>query len=63
MKSEHPPSPLTTVEFGVLRSCPSGPGRPTLFNTNTWLVSRLIVGISRVTIWVIGLINLLSKSP
>ena len=27
------------------------------------LVSRLIMGISRVTIWVIGIINLLPKSP
>ena len=27
------------------------------------LVSRLIMGIIRVTIWVIGVINLLTKSP
>ena len=27
------------------------------------LVSRLIMGISGVTIWVIGVINLLTKSP
>ena len=27
------------------------------------LVSRLIIGIFRVTIWVIGVINLLTKSP
>ena len=27
------------------------------------LVSRLIRGITRVTIWVIGVINLLTKSP
>ena len=27
------------------------------------LASRLIMGISRVTIWVIGVINLLTKSP
>ena len=27
------------------------------------LVSRLIMGIFRVTIWVIGIINLLTKSP
>ena len=27
------------------------------------LVSRLIIGISRVTIWVMGVINLLTKSP
>ena len=27
------------------------------------LVSRLIMGINRVTIWVIGVINLLIKSP
>ena len=27
------------------------------------LVSRLIMGIIRVTIWVIGIINLLTKSP
>ena len=27
------------------------------------LVSRLFMGISRVTIWVIGVINLLTKSP
>ena len=27
------------------------------------LVSRLIMGITRVTIWVIGVISLLTKSP
>ena len=27
------------------------------------LISRLIMGIIRVTIWVIGVINLLTKSP
>ena len=27
------------------------------------LVSRLIMGITRVTIWVVGVINLLTKSP
>ena len=27
------------------------------------LVSRLILGISRVTIWVMGVIKLLTKSP
>ena len=27
------------------------------------LISRLILGIFRVTIWVIGVINLLTKSP
>ena len=27
------------------------------------LVSRLIMGITRVTIWVIGVINLLTKFP
>ena len=27
------------------------------------LVSRLIMGITRVTMWVIGVINLLTKSP
>ena len=27
------------------------------------LVSRLIMGITRVTLWVMGLINLLTKSP
>ena len=27
------------------------------------LVSRLIMGISRVVIWIIGFINLLTKSP
>ena len=27
------------------------------------LVSRLIMGINGVTIWVIGVINLLTKSP
>ena len=27
------------------------------------LVTRLLMGISRVTIWVIGVINLLIKSP
>ena len=27
------------------------------------LVSRLILGITRVTIWVTGVINLLTKSP
>ena len=33
---------------------------------NVWvegIVSRLIMGIIRVTIWVIGVINLLTKSP
>ena len=27
------------------------------------LVTRLIMGLTRVTIWVIGLMNLLTKSP
>ena len=27
------------------------------------LVSRLILGITRVTIWVLGVINLLTESP
>ena len=27
------------------------------------LVSRLIIGISRVPLWVMGVINLLTKSP
>ena len=38
------------------------PGRPYLEGQGD-LESRLIRGISRVTIWVIGVINLVTKSP
>ena len=29
----------------------------------TYIASRLIIGVTAVTIWVIGVVNLLTKSP
>ena len=37
--------------------------RPGYLEGNGDLVHRLVIGITRVTIWVIGIINILTKSP
>ena len=68
-----------TLDYGSyglrsLRSCSSLPGRElaSAFLRNICLLylegqgdlaSRLVVRIARVTVWVIGVINLLTKSP
>ena len=49
-----------------IKSRPSLQGvrqKPTYLEGQGDFVSRLIMGIIRVTIWVVGVINLLTKSP
>ena len=51
-------APVTGLKFEASRKCPVS----TYLGGQGDLVSRLIMGINGVTIWVIGVTNLLTKS-